>query len=120
MPDTTPSDHTDLARLDKLERTVRRLRRWLWVGLIIAIALISFALGRASANRQMMNNPSGGMMCGTAMFNSPARPHQQGSGNSDGPNMRGGDGNDRRGGDERGGDANNNPGRGSRNDGPQN
>ena len=55
---TTPSN-PDHARLEKLERTVRRLRRWLWVALVIGIAFLSFAIGRNSGSRSQMNRENG-------------------------------------------------------------
>jgi hypothetical protein len=54
----TPSN-PDNARLEKLERTVRRLRRWLWVALIIGIAFLSFAIGRISGSKAQMNRDHG-------------------------------------------------------------
>ncbi|MCX5664191.1 MAG: hypothetical protein NTY97_05765 [Planctomycetota bacterium] len=54
----TPSN-PDNARLEKLERTVRRLRRWLWVALIIGIAFFSFAIGRISGSKAQMNRDHG-------------------------------------------------------------
>ena len=55
---TTPSN-PDNARLEKLEGTVRRLRRWLWVALIIGIAFFSFAIGRISGSKSQMNRGQG-------------------------------------------------------------
>ncbi len=55
---TTPSN-PDHARLEKLESTVRRLRRWLWVALIIGIAFFSFAIGRISGSKSQMNRDHG-------------------------------------------------------------
>ncbi len=60
MSDSTaiPSN-PDNARLEKLESTVRRLRRWLWVALIIGIAFFSFAIGRISGSKAQMNRDQG-------------------------------------------------------------
>ena len=56
---TATSSNPDNARLEKLERTVRRLRRWLWVALIIGIAFFSFAIGRISGSKSQMNRGQG-------------------------------------------------------------
>ena len=79
----TPSN-PDNARLEKLERTVRRLRRWLWVALIIGIAFFSFAIGRISGSKSQMNRDHGmpgNQMQGNQMqgpnFNMQGPPPQQ-------------------------------------------
>ena len=60
MSDSTVTlSNPDNARLEKLERTVRRLRRWLWVALIIGIAFFSFAIGRISGSKSQMNRGQG-------------------------------------------------------------
>ncbi|NDG64351.1 MAG: hypothetical protein EBY29_12950 [Planctomycetes bacterium] len=80
---TTPSN-PDNARLEKLEGTVRRLRRWLWVALIIGIAFFSFAIGRISGSKAQMNRGQGmpgNQMPGNQMqgpnFNMQGPPPQQ-------------------------------------------
>ncbi|MFM7480812.1 MAG: hypothetical protein ACKO4V_06770 [Planctomycetota bacterium] len=54
--DTTP----DLpARLERLERTVRRVRRWLLISLVAGLVVLAFAVGRGSAMRQFQPRPGG-------------------------------------------------------------
>ncbi len=101
---TTPSN-PDNARLEKLERTVRRLRRWLWVALIIGIAFFSFAIGRISGSKSQMNRDHGmpgNQMPGNQMqgpnFNMQGPPPQQmqrGGPQGDGKGPAQGKGNDR-------------------------
>ena len=100
----TPSN-PDNARLEKLERTVRRLRRWLWVALIIGIAFFSFAIGRISGSKSQMNRDHGmpgNQMPGNQMqgpnFNMQGPPPQQlqrGGPQGDGKGPAQGKGNDR-------------------------
>ena len=100
----TPSN-PDNARLEKLERTVRRLRRWLWVALIIGIAFFSFAIGRISGSKSQMNRDQGmpgNQMPGNQMqspnFNMQGPPPQQmqrGGPQGDGKGPAQGKGNDR-------------------------
>ena len=100
----TPSN-PDNARLEKLERTVRRLRRWLWVALIIGIAFFSFAIGRISGSKSQMNRDhgmQGNQMQGNQMqgpnFNMQGPPPQQmqrGGPQGDGKGPAQGKGNDR-------------------------
>ena len=101
---TTPSN-PDNARLEKLESTVRRLRRWLWVALIIGIAFFSFAIGRISGSKSQMNRGQGmpgNQMPGNQMqspnFNMQGPPPQQmqrGGPQGDGKGPAQGKGNDR-------------------------
>ena len=101
---TTPSN-PDNARLEKLESTVRRLRRWLWVALIIGIAFFSFAIGRISGSKSQMNHDHGmpgNQMQGNQMqspnFNMQGPPPQQmqrGGPQGDGKGPAQGKGNDR-------------------------
>lgn len=102
MSDSTSTP--ELARIEKLERTVRRLRRWLWVALIIGIAFFFFALGRATSNgqsnreRSMQGNPmqnphmQGNPMQGPHMQGPPPQSMHGGNGpgSQDGPDGRGG------------------------------
>lgn len=100
----TPSN-PDNARLEKIERTVRRLRRWLWVALIIGIAFFSFAIGRISGSKSQMNRDHGmpgNQMPGNQMqgpnFNMQGPPPQQmqrGGPQGDGKGPAQGKGNDR-------------------------
>lgn len=82
----TPSN-PDNARLEKLERTVRRLRRWLWVALIIGIAFFSFAIGRISGSKAQMNRDHGmpgNQMPGNQMQGPPPQQMQRGGPQGDG------------------------------------
>ncbi|MDA1262429.1 MAG: hypothetical protein O3B75_05990 [Planctomycetota bacterium] len=87
MSDSTTPSTPDQVRLEKLERTVRRLRRWLWVALIIGIAFLSFVIGRISGSRQMDRGP--GMQ--GPQFNMQGPPQMHG-GNAPQPGMHGGNG----------------------------
>jgi|GEM_PF-932530 len=47
------------ARLERLERTVRRVRRWLLISLVAGLVVLAFAVGRGSATRQFQPRAGG-------------------------------------------------------------
>lgn len=85
------------ARLDKLEKRVRRIRFWLFVALGIAILLIGIGIGKGSAEDEMMRRRMGGprmaqpMPGGAALMPAvpamPNMPGMQGPGPNQGQGM---------------------------------
>ncbi len=53
-----PSSDTSV-RLERLERSVRKVRRWLLISLVVGLVVLAFALGRGSAMRQFQPRPTG-------------------------------------------------------------
>jgi len=47
------------ARLERLERSVRKVRCWLLISLVVGLVVLAFALGRGSAMRQFQPRAAG-------------------------------------------------------------
>lgn len=45
---TTPSTCSETSRLDKLEASLSRVKKWLYISLVIIVALIAYGLGQSS------------------------------------------------------------------------